>query len=60
MEIGGIMGEKWNLPESIVEAIRCHSDIGKAEIDKKFTCIIYLYDEHCTKTEGIYDFRLVI
>ncbi|RMF94363.1 MAG: HDOD domain-containing protein [Candidatus Schekmanbacteria bacterium] len=59
MEIGGIMGDKWNLPESIVEAIRCHSNIEKAEIDKKFTCIIYLSDELCKKTEGIFDFRLV-
>lgn len=59
MEIGGIMGEKWNLPESIVEVIRCHSDIEKAKIDKKFTCIIYLSDELCKKTESIFDFRLV-
>ncbi len=59
MEIGGIMGEKWNLPESIVEAIRCHSDIEKAEIDKKFASIIYISDELCKKTEGIFDFRIV-
>ncbi|MBI5374798.1 MAG: HDOD domain-containing protein [Candidatus Schekmanbacteria bacterium] len=59
MEIGSIIAEKWNLPATMVEAIGCHSKPYIATIDKKFSSIIYLADELCKKTAGVFDFRLL-
>lgn len=39
-EVGALLGEHWNLPEAVVEAIRLHHNPEKAIINKNLTAII--------------------
>lgn len=43
-EIGAKVGEKWNLPSPLVEAIANHHSPDQAVIDPKLTAIIHLAD----------------
>lgn len=38
-EVGGLLGEHWNLPRSVVEAIRCHHTPEQATVDSRLTAI---------------------
>ena len=43
-EIGGWLGERWNLPDQLVETIRCHHDPEKAEKNRKLVSIVHCAD----------------
>lgn len=38
--VGGLLAEHWNLPESVVEAIRCHHATEEATLDSDQACIV--------------------
>lgn len=40
--VGGMLGEHWNLPESVVEVIKCHHDPASASIDPQQAYIVML------------------
>lgn len=43
-EVGAKIGEKWLLPEELIEAIRYHHTPEKATINKKMTAMIHIAD----------------
>ncbi len=43
-EIGGWLGERWNLPDQLVETIRFHHTPEKAEGNKKLVSIVHCAD----------------
>ncbi|MFZ4619137.1 MAG: HDOD domain-containing protein [Bacteroidota bacterium] len=43
-EIGGWLGERWNLPDQLVETIRFHHTPEKAESNKKLVSIVHCAD----------------
>ncbi len=43
-EIGGWLGERWNLPDQLVETIRFHHTPEKAEANKKLVSIVHCAD----------------
>ncbi len=43
-EIGGWLGERWNLPDHLVEAITCHHQPSKAVINPQLVAIIHCAD----------------
>jgi len=43
-EVGAKVGEKWNLPRPLVEAIANHHSPEQATIDPRLTAIIHLAD----------------
>jgi HD-like signal output (HDOD) protein len=43
-EIGGWLGERWNLPDHLVEAITCHHQPSKATINPQLVSIIHCAD----------------
>jgi HD-like signal output (HDOD) protein len=43
-EIGGWLGERWNLPDHLVEAITCHHHPSKATINAPLVAIIHCAD----------------
>ena len=51
-EVGAKIAEKWNLPLELVEAIACHHDLDKAQVNPKLTAIVQLADAICV-TMGI-------
>lgn len=46
-EVGAKIAEKWNLPLELVEAIDCHHDPDKAQVNQKLTAIVHLADAVC-------------
>lgn len=42
--VGGRLAEHWNLPETVVEAIRCHHDVDEATEDANLTRIVAVAD----------------
>ncbi|MBI2424840.1 MAG: HDOD domain-containing protein [Candidatus Hydrogenedentes bacterium] len=44
-QVGGVLAEHWHLPESVVEAIRCHHAPQSATIDPSLTQLIALANE---------------
>jgi HD-like signal output (HDOD) protein len=43
-EIGSWLGERWNLPDHLVESIACHHDPEKAEVNKELVAIVHCAD----------------
>lgn len=43
-EVGGKVAERWNLPADLVEAISCHHEPERAEINSKLTSIVHIAD----------------
>lgn len=43
-EIGGLLADRWDLPEKLTDAIRNHHTPEQAEIDPELTHIVYLAD----------------
>jgi len=41
-EIGGLLGEHWNLPEPVVEAVRFHHEPGRAEMAPILTHLVHI------------------
>jgi len=61
-EIGGWLGERWNLPDHLVEAITCHHQPSKATINPQLVSIIHCADVFANQihTENLdYDKGLV-
>ncbi|HEX3010772.1 MAG TPA: HDOD domain-containing protein [Syntrophomonadaceae bacterium] len=50
--VGARVGEKWNLPSELVEAIALHHYPERAEINKRLTSIVHVADALCL-TMGI-------
>lgn len=44
MEIGGWLGERWNLPEHLVETILCHHHPGNSKRNPELVAIIHCAD----------------
>lgn len=44
-QVGGVLAEHWHLPESVVEAIRCHHAPQNATVDPELTQLIALADK---------------
>ncbi len=42
--LGGKVAEKWKLPVDLTEAITCHHEPGKAEINPQLTAIVHVAD----------------
>jgi HD-like signal output (HDOD) protein len=52
-EIGALIAERWNFPESLVNAIRFHHDPGSApENDKDLVEAVYLSNMFCEYENG--------
>ena len=54
-EIGHILSKKWNLPETLGEAICCHHYPNKNEANRELVAVIHLAD-YMTQKLGIGDF----
>ncbi|MDR2069764.1 MAG: HDOD domain-containing protein [Spirochaetaceae bacterium] len=51
-EIGALIAEKWNFPESLVNAIRFHHDPSAAPADKDLVETVYLSNMFCEYEKG--------
>ena len=50
-DIGAWLVEQWQLPSVLIEAVKDHHNIEKAEISPEFCILIYLSDLLCEKRE---------
>jgi putative nucleotidyltransferase with HDIG domain len=59
-EIGGLIAEKWNFPDSLVEAIRYHHEPNDSSKEYRVVVYtVYLANAICNVEEGILDFELL-
>jgi putative nucleotidyltransferase with HDIG domain len=59
-EIGGLIAEKWNFPDSLVEAIKYHHEPN--DCSKEYRVVVYtvyLANAICNVEEGILDYELL-
>ena len=54
MTLGGHLADWWNMPASIVEAIRWHNDPVRAEVDPELAAIVHMADRssHDNRVDG--------
>ena len=50
-EVGGLLAEHWNLPETVVEAIRCHHTPENAVLDPRLSILVCVAN-HITYQAG--------
>ncbi len=50
-EIGAWLAERWNLPEQLIEAIKCHHKPTLAERNPQLTALIHFVDYLCHKLD---------
>jgi putative nucleotidyltransferase with HDIG domain len=43
-DIGGLLADRWSMPEQLVEVIKYHHDPGKASLSPELTHIVYFAD----------------
>ena len=41
-EVGAVIARSWNLPDRVVEAVACHHDASRAELDPAFTAVVHV------------------
>ena len=59
-EIGGLIAEKWNFPDPLVEAIRYHHDpLSASEENRDVVFAVYLANAMANAEEGIMDYDLL-
>jgi putative nucleotidyltransferase with HDIG domain len=59
-EIGGLIAEKWNFPESLIEAIRYHHEPDKCSREyRDVVYCVYLSNAICNVEEGVVSFELL-
>lgn len=58
--IGGFLAKKWQLPESLIDVIRCHHSIRKNVADYDLLCIVHIADiiDHTFISKDNKDFNL--
>lgn len=52
-EIGGWLGERWNLPDHLVESIACHHQPSKATINPQLVAIIHCADVFANQINSV-------
>ncbi len=52
-EIGGWLGERWNLPDHLVESIACHHQPSKATINPQLVSIIHCADVFANQINSV-------
>ena len=51
-QIGGWLADRWGLPDALIEAVACHHEPTRAEIDRSLTAVVHLSDLLC-RAKGI-------
>ncbi|MCD6335338.1 MAG: HDOD domain-containing protein [Candidatus Latescibacteria bacterium] len=51
-EMGGWLADRWGLPDALIEAVACHHEPGRAELDRPLTAVVHLADLFC-RAKGI-------